>query len=617
VLTEAPINRVDDSITLTVTAKYDPMPTLSLLNVNYGAYSHMASLPGGGYVFVGGSGGSSVGVNASGIYDASGVVLASNFNPNGVSTGLAVLADGRILVAGFNSTIHPNTSAFVRIFSPQGVEASTFSPSAFATVSAAGTNDGGFILGINTTTTTGVYASDFVIQKYDANSSKLLETTLIPQSLNRPYDFKIAVDAMTGNIATIWSENPNPGLMGGDPSRANKLWLRVWDSGGIPVGQEQSISVPTPNSSNGEFSDLIWTSSGALAVTVNDPQGQAQYAKFFDSAGNATTSLIRVSQDTPLSGEVSGSITPPSITELSGGNLVFAWQSIRNDGSTDIRLRLTDGQGTLLGTEQVIGPLEGDQLNAMLAAQPGNKFALSWVDASGSTPLLQSFVADASNPSALSITTGNNAGYFFGSPTLISSESPICFARGTQIKTAQGPAIVESLNPHETVIDHEGKATNVKWIGYQRRTPEFAQFDDYLPVKICAGALEENVPVRDLYLSPDHAILVDGHLIHAKALVNGKSIVQMTEWQGDIEYYHIETENHEIIFAEGVPCETFIDNVSRQQFDNYAEYQALYPFSTVMKELPLPRVRHRRQLPSAIATRIDQRAQVLARQASS
>jgi hypothetical protein len=195
--------------------------------------------------------------------------------------------------------------------------------------------------------------------------------------------------------------------------------------------------------------------------------------------------------------------------------------------------------------------------------------------------------------------------------------TPICFARGTQIKTAQGPAIVESLNPHETVIDNEGKATNVKWIGYQRRTPEFAQFDDYLPVKICAGALEENVPVRDLYLSPDHAILIDGHLIHAKALVNGKSIVQMTEWQGDIEYYHIETENHEIIFAEGVPCETFIDNVSRQQFDNYAEYAALYPFSTVMKELPLPRVRHRRQLPSAIATRIDQRAQVLARQASS
>lgn len=197
-----------------------------------------------------------------------------------------------------------------------------------------------------------------------------------------------------------------------------------------------------------------------------------------------------------------------------------------------------------------------------------------------------------------------------------SSAAPICFLKGTQVRLTNGKARVESLLPNQDLASQD-QPTSVKWIGYQRRTPEFAQFDDYLPVKICAGALEENVPVRDLYLSPDHAILVDGHLIHAKALVNGKSIVQMTEWQGDIEYYHIETENHEIIFAEGVPCETFIDNVSRQQFDNYAEYQALYPFSTVMKELPLPRVRHRRQLPSAIAARIDQRAQVLARQASS
>jgi hypothetical protein len=195
--------------------------------------------------------------------------------------------------------------------------------------------------------------------------------------------------------------------------------------------------------------------------------------------------------------------------------------------------------------------------------------------------------------------------------TSTNQPQPICFARGTQINTAQGLALVESLNSDATVIDHDGKATNVKWIGYQRRTPEFAQFDDYLPVKICAGALEENVPVRDLYLSPDHAVLVDGHLIHAQALVNGRTIIKMTEWQGDIEYYHIETKNHEIIFAEGVPCETFIDNVSREQFDNYAEYQALYPYTQMMRELPLPRVKFRRQMPSAIWRRLIERADLI------
>jgi hypothetical protein len=185
--------------------------------------------------------------------------------------------------------------------------------------------------------------------------------------------------------------------------------------------------------------------------------------------------------------------------------------------------------------------------------------------------------------------------------------NPICFARGTLIHTTGEAIPVESLTTGSTVQNKSGGIAECRWIGYQRRTPEFAQFQDYLPVKISAGALDDNLPLRDLYLSPDHAVLVDGHLIHAKALVNGKTIVQMTQWAGDIEYYHIETESHEIIYAEGVPCETFIDNVSREQFDNYAEYQALYPNTRMMKELPLPRVKFKRQLPLAIRQRLESR----------
>jgi hypothetical protein len=185
--------------------------------------------------------------------------------------------------------------------------------------------------------------------------------------------------------------------------------------------------------------------------------------------------------------------------------------------------------------------------------------------------------------------------------------------KGTHIRTIDGQITVECLseiNGHVN-LKTSGGVTLIRWIGYQRRTPEFAQFQDYLPVKISAGALEDNIPIRDLYLSPDHAVLIDGHLIHAKALVDGKSITQMSDWVGDIEYYHIETEAHEIIYAEGVPCETFIDNVSREQFDNYAEYQALYPNTRMMKELPLPRIKFKRQLPIAIRQRLEQRVGAL------
>jgi len=220
--------------------------------------------------------------------------------------------------------------------------------------------------------------------------------------------------------------------------------------------------------------------------------------------------------------------------------------------------------------------------------------------------------SDANNTVTISVNTVQSGGSSAQSGG--SSSTPICFAKGTHILAQSEEVLVEVLATASTLQSQLGVLAKCRWIGYQRRTPEFAQFQDYLPVKISAGALDDNLPLRDLYLSPDHAVLVDGHLVHAKALVNGKTIVQMTDWAGDIEYYHIETEAHEIIYAEGVPCETFIDNVSREQFDNYAEYQALYPNTRMMKELPLPRVKFKRQLPTMIKQRLESRITELDRQ---
>jgi hypothetical protein len=64
--------------------------------------------------------------------------------------------------------------------------------------------------------------------------------------------------------------------------------------------------------------------------------------------------------------------------------------------------------------------------------------------------------------------------------------------------------------------------------------------------------------------------------------------------------YHIETEAHEIILANGAPAETFIDNVSRRAFDNYAEFEALYGDVPEMEELPYPRAMSARQVPGRI-----------------
>lgn len=179
-----------------------------------------------------------------------------------------------------------------------------------------------------------------------------------------------------------------------------------------------------------------------------------------------------------------------------------------------------------------------------------------------------------------------------------------CFTRGTLISTPNGERPVETLAIGDTILLSNGDSTVVKWIG--RRTIPLAQAlqNGSSPVLVCAGALGEDMPSRDLYVSPDHALLFDGTLIHASAMVNGDNIRQCTAWPGDVEYFHIETEQHAIILANGAPAETFIDNQARQRFDNAAEYDALYPNASPMRELRLPRVKFHRQLSAITAARL-------------
>jgi len=156
-----------------------------------------------------------------------------------------------------------------------------------------------------------------------------------------------------------------------------------------------------------------------------------------------------------------------------------------------------------------------------------------------------------------------------------------------------------------------GNSVRILWVGRQVVDTRSGPPERLLPVIIKAGALTENVPSHDLIVSKDHALFVDGILANAGALVNGTSIfrVPLDEFEdGIIDYYHIETEKHELILANNTPAETFIDNVSRSSFDNYQEYVDLYGEEREMDELPLPRAMSPRQLPKSIKQRLAERA---------
>jgi hypothetical protein len=184
----------------------------------------------------------------------------------------------------------------------------------------------------------------------------------------------------------------------------------------------------------------------------------------------------------------------------------------------------------------------------------------------------------------------------------------ICFLAGTMIRTPSGEAPVETLRRGDLVLTAEGCIQPVTWLGRQTISARFSDPIRNWPVRIRAGALAENTPCRDLLLSPDHAVMVDGVLIHAGALVNGTTILRERAVPETFVYYHVELDDHALILAENVPAETFVDNVDRMHFDNWAEHEALFPDGKPLEEMPYPRAKARRQVPMRIRAALDDRA---------
>jgi hypothetical protein len=152
-----------------------------------------------------------------------------------------------------------------------------------------------------------------------------------------------------------------------------------------------------------------------------------------------------------------------------------------------------------------------------------------------------------------------------------------CYAAGTLIRTDHGEIAVEALAIGDRVVTLSGEARPIRWLGRRSYGGRFIiGRKDILPICFKAGALDDNVPRRDLWVSPLHAMYCEGVLIEAKDLVNGVSVVQ-AESVETVEYFHIELETHDVIIAEGALSESFVDDDSRGMFHNAHEYRVLYP----------------------------------------
>jgi collagen type I/II/III/V/XI/XXIV/XXVII alpha len=304
-------------------------------------------------------------------------------------------------------------------------------------------------------------------------------------------------------------------------------------------------------------------------------------------SGAITATVSIVNTGTLFAASGTETLTAPLITGTGALEIDANGDLAVNVGSVAATQTVTfaDGTGVLtIGTLGGFAATIGNFLAGDSIVVQGTSIAATGFDAA--THVLTLF--DPSGTEAGTLQFG--ASVTDGSALSVNGVTP-CFAAGTRISTERGEVVVEELRLGDRVqVVHiepplprsgggSGRgccATPIVWLGH--RTVDCTRHPEphkVWPVRVASHAFGPNRPCRDLYLSPDHAVHVDGVLIPVKHLLNGSTVAQVQ--RDSVTYYHVELTRHSVLLAEGLPAESYLDTGDRSNFANGAGPIRLHP----------------------------------------
>jgi hypothetical protein len=241
----------------------------------------------------------------------------------------------------------------------------------------------------------------------------------------------------------------------------------------------------------------------------------------------------------------------------------------------DNQLWITDG--TSAGTKLIATlPINGSLAGIGSMTSTGDHVLFTYYDGAAAAVWSTDGTSDGT-----AVLIDNGGGLFSASlsptPTIVVDNLvPPCFARGTRIATPRGDRRVEHLQVNDVVLTVTGSNQIVRWIGHRRvdcrRHPDR---DRVRPIRIEPHAFGMGRPKRPLMLSPDHSIYVEDVLIPIKFLINGTTIKQIEV--DEVTYFHVELSRHDILIADGLPAESYLETGGRAAFDNAGTIVELQP----------------------------------------
>jgi len=354
--------------------------------------------------------------------------------------------------------------------------------------------------------------------------------------------------------------------------------IRAYDADGNPITVTLTpgndiVSGNTVTAAN--TSDTYDSAAGSLLVEIPGPVSyiEIEYAQggtaeqyiaitdvYFDTVPltEGDDSIVGGAGDDTIFGE-GGSDT------LSGGAGNDELHLGAGDGVADT-VDLNDGDGNDLiydfvaPTDNGDGTFTGyDQFDVSDLTDAGGNSVKVWDVTVSDT------VGDGSGDAILTFPNGESVTLVGVSPSQVDSHGELnaigipCFTRGTRIATPEGEVAVENLRVGQMVLTDDSGLQPIRWIGSKR----VAATGTLAPVLFPAGTCDN---IRPLKVSQQHRMLLSGwecelHFGDLEVLVAARHLVDRTWAQvvrgGEVEYFHILFDRHEIIFAEGARTESF------------------------------------------------------------